>query len=89
MSRLQDTSKNTIRSKIQAEQSSSDRIQRKQLKWYGHLLRMDDNRWRRRFTSEHRMVGGEEKNHNNHRRVNYGYTVNQKKNICLMDVILV
>ena len=30
---------------MQAEQSVLDRIQRKQLKWYGHLLKMDDSRW--------------------------------------------
>ena len=28
-----------------AEQSILDRIQRRQLKWYGHLLRMEDSRW--------------------------------------------
>ena len=32
-----------IRSKMQAEQSILDRIQRRQLKWYGHLHRMEDN----------------------------------------------
>ena len=30
---------------MQAEQSILDRIQRRQLKWYGHLLRMEDSRW--------------------------------------------
>ena len=34
----------TIRSKMQAEQSILDRIQRRQLKWNGHLLRMEDSR---------------------------------------------
>ena len=29
---------------MQAEQSILDRIQR-QLKWYGHLLRIEDGRW--------------------------------------------
>ena len=28
-----------------AEQSVLDRIQRRQLKWYGHLLTMEDSRW--------------------------------------------
>ena len=32
-------------SKMQAEQSSLDRIQRRQLKWRGHLLRMEDTIW--------------------------------------------
>ena len=35
----------SIRSKLQAEQSTLDRIQRRQLKWYEHLLRMEDSRW--------------------------------------------
>ena len=30
---------------MQAEQWILDRIQRRQLKWYGHLLRMEANRW--------------------------------------------
>ena len=30
---------------MQAEQSILDRIQRRQLKWYGNLLRMQDSRW--------------------------------------------
>ena len=34
----------TISSKMQAEQSILNRIQR-ELKWHGHLLRMKDNRW--------------------------------------------
>ena len=29
---------------MQAEQLILDRIQRRQLKWYGHLLRMEDSR---------------------------------------------
>ena len=37
--------KTTIGSKIQAEKSVLDRIQIRQLKWYGHLLRMEDIRW--------------------------------------------
>ena len=39
----------TIRSKIQAEQSILDRIQRMELKWYGHLFRMEDSRWRKKI----------------------------------------
>ena len=30
---------------MQAERSVLDRIQRRQLKWYRHLLRMEDRRW--------------------------------------------
>ena len=30
---------------MQAEQSILDRIQRRKLKWYGHLLRMEDSHW--------------------------------------------
>ena len=50
---------------MQAEQSILGRIQRRQLKWYGHLLRMEDV-GQRRFTSGHRTVGGEEEDCNNH-----------------------
>ena len=45
VSRLQKIPNTTIRSKMQAEQSILDRIQRRQLKWYGHLLRMEDSHW--------------------------------------------
>ena len=45
MSRLQKIPNTAIRNKMQAEQSILDRIQRRQLKWYGHLLRMEDSRW--------------------------------------------
>ena len=34
-----------IRNEMQAEQSILDRIQRRQLKWFGHLFRMEDSRW--------------------------------------------
>ena len=30
---------------MQAQQSILDRIPKEQLKWYGHLLRMEDSRW--------------------------------------------
>ena len=30
---------------MQSEQSILDKIQRRQLKWYGHLFRMEDSRW--------------------------------------------
>jgi hypothetical protein len=30
---------------MKAEQSLLHRIQRRHLKWYGHLLRMEDSRW--------------------------------------------
>ena len=35
----------TIRSKMQPEQSILNRIQRRHLKWYGHILRMEDSCW--------------------------------------------
>ena len=38
-------SQTTIRSKMQAEQTILDGIQRRQLNWYGYLLRMEDSRW--------------------------------------------
>ena len=51
---------------MQAEQSILDRIHRRQLKCYGHLLRMEDSHWPKKFTSGHRTVGGEEEDRNNH-----------------------
>ena len=45
VSRLHKIPNTAIRNKMQAEQSILDRIQRRQLKWYGHLLRMEDSRW--------------------------------------------
>ena len=51
---------------MQAEQPILDRIRRKELKWYGHLLRTEDSLDRRRFTSGHRMVEGEKDDRNNH-----------------------
>ena len=45
VSRLQKIPNTTIRSKIQAEQQMLDIIRRRQLKWYGHLLRLEDSRW--------------------------------------------
>ena len=60
-SKIPDT---TIKSKMQIEQSILDRIQRRQLKWYGHLLRMEVGQ--RSFTSGHHTVG--EKDRNNHGR---------------------
>ena len=52
---------------MQAEQSILDRIQRRTLKGYGHLLRMEANLGQRRF-SGNRTVGGEEEDRNNHGR---------------------
>ena len=49
---------------MQAEQSILDRIQRRQLNWYGHLLRMEDSRWPKKIY----QAGGEEEDHNNQER---------------------
>ena len=49
MFRLQKIPNTTISSKMQAEQLILDGIQRKQLKWYGHLLRMEDYRWAKKI----------------------------------------
>ena len=46
---------------MKAEPSIIGRIQRRQLKWHGHLLGMMNIVFgQRRFTSGHRTVGGEE-----------------------------
>ena len=34
---------------MQAEQSILDRIQTRQRKWYGHLLRMEGSRWTKKI----------------------------------------
>ena len=34
---------------MQVEQSILDKVQRRQLKWYGHLLRMKDSRWTKKI----------------------------------------
>ena len=49
VSRLQKIPNTAIRKKMQAEQSILDRIQRRQLNWNGHLLRMEDSRWRKKI----------------------------------------
>ena len=50
----------SIKNKIKAEQSILERIQTRELNLYGHLLRMEDSRWSKKFISGHRTVGGEE-----------------------------
>ena len=50
---------------MQAEQSILDRIQIRQLKWYGHLFRMEDGRWPK-IIYQYRTVGGEEEDRSNH-----------------------
>ena len=47
--KLQKIPNTTIRSKMQAEQSTLDRIQRRQLKSYGHFLRMEESRWSKKI----------------------------------------
>ena len=42
VSRLKKIPNTASRNKIQAEQSILDRIQRRQLKWYGHLLKIGE-----------------------------------------------
>ena len=51
---------------MQAEQSILDRIQRRQLKWYGNLLEWKIVVGQRRFTSGHHTVGEEEEDSNYH-----------------------
>ena len=43
VSRLQKIQNTTIRSKMQADQPILDRLQRRQLKWYGYHFRMEDS----------------------------------------------
>ena len=53
---------------MQPEQSTLDRIQRRQLKWYGYLFRMEDSRWQKKFYQWPTHGRGEEEDHNNHGR---------------------
>ena len=50
---------------MQAEQSILDKIQRRQLKWHGQLLRMQDSRCPKKIYQVTRTVGGEEEDRNN------------------------
>ena len=44
---------------MRAEQLILNRIQSRQLEWYGQLLRMDDNRWTKKiYQSTNLAVGG-------------------------------
>ena len=63
---------------MEAEHSILNRIQRRQLKWYGHVLRMEDSRFPRNITSGNRMVGGEEEDRNNHEEPSDGLHEKQK-----------
>ena len=49
---------------MQLEKSILDRIQRRQLNLYGHLLRIEDSQCR-----GHRTQGEEEEDRNNHGRI--------------------
>ena len=48
-----------------------DRIKRRQLNWYGHLLRIEDSRWPRKIYQWALTVEGEEEETNNHGRTKY------------------
>ena len=50
---------------MQAEQSILDVIQRRQLKWYGHLLRMEESCWVKKIyqRTPHGGEGEDRKNH--------------------------
>ena len=50
---------------MQAKQSILDRIQRSQLKWKGHLLRIEDSRCSKIYRG-HRTKGAEEEDRNNY-----------------------
>ena len=41
---------------MHGEQSVLDRIQRRQLKWYDKLLRMNDSRWSKKITCGYRTM---------------------------------
>jgi hypothetical protein len=45
VSRLEHISNQEIRTRMNAEKSIIDRIKNKGLKWFGHVLRMEEERW--------------------------------------------
>lgn len=45
ISRLDRIRNEEIRRRMQAHDTAVDRLERRSLKWFGHLLRMDDQRW--------------------------------------------
>jgi hypothetical protein len=45
VSRLQHISNQEIRTRMNAEERIIDRIKNKGLNWFGHVLRMDEERW--------------------------------------------
>jgi hypothetical protein len=45
VSRLEHTSNQEIRTRMNAEESIIDRIKNKGLDWFGHVLRMEEERW--------------------------------------------
>ena len=53
---------------MQAEQSILNRIQRRQLKWYGYVLRMNDSRWPKKIYKWKPPGRRKEEDRNNQRR---------------------
>jgi hypothetical protein len=45
VSRLEHISNQEIRTRLNAEESIIDRIKNKGLNWFGHVLRMEEERW--------------------------------------------
>jgi hypothetical protein len=45
VSRLEHISNQEIRTRMNAEESIIDRIKNKGLSWFGHVLRMEEERW--------------------------------------------
>ncbi|XP_073994543.1 uncharacterized protein [Rhodnius prolixus] len=61
VSRLQRIPNSEIREKAKVEKTILYTIETKRLKWYGHLMRMDEDRWPRRihsFTPQERRKRG-------------------------------
>lgn len=49
ISRIERTRNEVIRSRMKAEDTVLDRIARRNLKWFGYILRMDNQRWPKRL----------------------------------------
>ena len=48
ISRIEKKTNDEVRARMNANETVIDRIERKSLKWYGHMLRMPDHRWPRK-----------------------------------------
>ena len=61
-SRLLKVRNEVIREKMRVTQTILERMENSMLKWYGHLVRMEDKRWPKRIMACHRKEDDDEAN---------------------------